>query len=186
MDRPASEKKEAAVSETFQSIDPLADPRWSEFLQRHPRASIFHTPRWLEALRRTYGYTPVVYTTAGSGEALRNGLVFSKVQSWLVRSRLVSLPFSDHVDPLVDDPADLPSLTALLKNGQSQGQWRSIELRPPANSGAVASWTGFSDGRTYFLHRLDLRPSLVDLFRGLQKDSIQRKIRRAEGARSRT
>jgi len=121
-----------------------------------------------------------VYTTAGAGEALRNGLVFSKVESWLVRPRLVSLPFSDHVDTLLDDPGELPSLIALLKAGQSKGQWRSIELRPPANPGAVTSWTGFGDGQSYFLHRLDLRPDLGELFRGLQKDSIQRKIRRAE------
>jgi hypothetical protein len=52
--KPSPEQKAgAAVSETFQSIDPLTDARWEVFLQRHPRASIFHTPRWLEALRRT-------------------------------------------------------------------------------------------------------------------------------------
>jgi len=149
-------------------------------LQRHPRASIFHAPCWLEALRRTYGYTPLVFTTARPGEELHNGLVFSNVRSWLVRPRLVSLPFSDHVDPLLHDAADLPGLIAVLQHGQSEGQWRSIELRPPAYPGAVTSWSGFCDGQSYFLHRLDLRPSLVELFRGLQKDSIQRKIRRAE------
>jgi hypothetical protein len=44
-------------------IDPLLDPRWPEFLQRNPRASIFHTVGWLDALKRTYGYEPVAYTT---------------------------------------------------------------------------------------------------------------------------
>jgi hypothetical protein len=149
-------------------------------LQRHPRASIFHTPRWLEALRRTYGYTPLVFTTARPSDELRNGVVFSNVHSWLIRRRLVSLPFSDHVDPLLDDATDLPGLLNLLKHGQSEGQWRSVELRPPAYPDAPALWKDFCDGQTYFLHCLDLRPSLVDLFRGLQKDSIQRKIRRAE------
>jgi lipid II:glycine glycyltransferase (peptidoglycan interpeptide bridge formation enzyme) len=33
---------------------------------------------------------------------------------------------------------------------------------------------------SFCLHELDLRPTLPDLFRRLQKDSIQRKIRRAE------
>ena len=149
-------------------------------MQRHPRASIFHTPRWLEALRRTYGYTPLVFTTARPSDELRNGVVFSNVHSWLIRRRLVSLPFSDHVDPLLDDATDLPGLLNLLKHGQSEGQWRSVELRPPAYPDAPALWKDFCDGQTYFLHRLDLRPSLVDIFRGLQKDSIQRKIRRAE------
>ena len=44
-------------------IDPPCDPRWPEFLQNNPRASVFHTPGWLRALKRTYGYEPIVYTT---------------------------------------------------------------------------------------------------------------------------
>src|SRR2546430_5296635 len=83
------------------SLDPLEDPRWAEFVQRHPRASVFHTPGWLEALRRTYGYEPVVYTTSLPRAELTNGLVFCRVRSWLTGRRLVSLPFSDHCEPLV-------------------------------------------------------------------------------------
>ncbi len=47
---------------TVYTLNPLEDPRWAEFLQRHPRASVYHTPGWLEALHRTYGYEPIVYT----------------------------------------------------------------------------------------------------------------------------
>jgi Acetyltransferase (GNAT) domain len=172
--------KGAAVSESFQSIDPLKDPRWDEFVCRHPRASIFHTRPWLEALRRTYGYDAVAFTATPAGSQLRNGVVFSRVTSWLVRPRLVSLPFSDHADPLLDDAADCSSLIQTLQQGQAAGKWKSIELRPPDYPGAISPWDGLFDGQTYFLHRLDLRPTLQDLFRGLHKDSIQRKIRRAE------
>ena len=35
-------------------------------------------------------------------------------------------------------------------------------------------------GVTYLLHRLDLRPTAVELFRKFHKDCVQRKIRRAE------
>jgi hypothetical protein len=45
-------------------LDPTNDSRWAEFVERHPRASVFHTVGWLEALRRTYGYEPVAYTTS--------------------------------------------------------------------------------------------------------------------------
>jgi hypothetical protein len=43
--------------------------------EEHPRASVFHTIAWLEALRQTYGYQPVVYTTSAPGNGLRNGIV---------------------------------------------------------------------------------------------------------------
>ena len=76
-------------------LDPLCDPRWSEFIERHPDASIFHSAGWLEALRRTYGYEPLVVTTSGRNEPLLNGIVLCRVRSWATGDRLVSLPFSD-------------------------------------------------------------------------------------------
>src|SRR5437764_1903006 len=91
-------------------IQPLRDTRWDGFLKRHPRASVFHTTAWLEALRRTYGYEPVVYTTTPSGLDLTNALVFCRVESWLTGRRLVSLPFADHCEPLLDGPGDLAPL----------------------------------------------------------------------------
>src|SRR5437899_12562032 len=57
-------------------VDPIEDPRWSEFLNRDPNASIFHSSGWLKALRKTYGYEPVVYTTASPGQVLQGGLLF--------------------------------------------------------------------------------------------------------------
>src|SRR5205085_3632500 len=77
-------------------VDPLKDPRWPRFLEGHPRASVFHSPAWLNALFKTYGYKSIVYTTCRPDEELRNGVVLCRVESWLTGRRLVSLPFSDH------------------------------------------------------------------------------------------
>ena len=83
-------------------IQPLTDPRWAELVKRHPRSSVFHTREWLEALHRTYGYEPVAMTTC-SPDALTNAVVFCRVESRLTGRRLVSLPFSDHCELLVED-----------------------------------------------------------------------------------
>ena len=66
---------------TVYRVDPLTDPRWDDFVEKHPRASVFHTSDWLEALRRTYGYQPVAYTTTPPGIKLTNGVVFCQVSS---------------------------------------------------------------------------------------------------------
>ena len=171
---------QTAVSQVFHIIDPLEDPRWADFVQKHPRASVFHTTSWLKALLQTYGYQPLVFTTSPHGSPLQNGVVFCKVATWIVRPRLVSLPFSDHADPLLDQPDDLDQLLLHLQAGQASGQWSSIEFRSPHQQNLPENWVDFHDGQTYLLHRLDLRPDLQQLFRNLQKDSIQRKIRRAE------
>lgn len=65
-----------AVMELYQ-IDPVRDPRWSELLENHPRASIFHTAGWLEALRRTYGYEPIAYTSSPPGGKSGTGSYFA-------------------------------------------------------------------------------------------------------------
>lgn len=171
--------KGAVVSEIFRSIEPLKDSRWEEFVQRHPRSSIFHTTAWLTALQRTYGYEPLAFTSSPDGAELRNGAVFTRISSWLVRPRLVSLPFSDHTDPLLNDDVELSELFTFLERGRADGKWRSFELRPTQCGSSLSDWAKFLDGRKYLLHYLDLRPSVEDLFRGLHKDSIQRKIRRA-------
>ena len=80
--------------------DPIAERGWSELLERHPEASIFHSAGWLNTLRQTYGYQPFVVTTS-KGSALDNGLVACRVKGWK-SSRIVSLPFSDHCQPLFD------------------------------------------------------------------------------------
>src|SRR5689334_19011211 len=97
-------------SNLVNEIRPLEDPRWTKFVDEHPRSSAFHTAGWLEALRRTYDYEPIALTTSPPDADLQNAVVFCRVNSWLTGRRLVSLPFSDHCNPLVRDQADLDSL----------------------------------------------------------------------------
>ena len=162
---------------TIYSIDPLRDTRWAEFIGRHPRASVFHTPGWLEALRRTYGYVPVAYASTPPGVELTNGLVVCRVRSRLTGRRLVSLPFSDHCEPLVDSRDDLDILLHSLETDGTTDEWKYLEIRPrtlapPPNDATPAD--------AFYLHTVDLTPELGDIFRRLHKDCTQRKIRRAE------
>jgi lipid II:glycine glycyltransferase (peptidoglycan interpeptide bridge formation enzyme) len=106
--------------------------------------------------------------------------VFCKVKSWFAGSRLVSLPFSDHAEPLVSGQSNLTHLLAYLQEGTSEGKWASVELRPPCALNPSIAWGNFRNGQKFALHSLDLQPSLDSLFGGLSKDSTRRKIRRAE------
>jgi CelD/BcsL family acetyltransferase involved in cellulose biosynthesis len=161
-------------------VDPLRDPHWRAFVESHARSSIFHTPEWLEALSRTYGFQPLAVTTSARGEDLKNGLVFCSVKNWRGGRRMVSLPFSDHCEPLVDGD-DLERVLSALKDNLRAGKSRQIELRPVTAPAGLVGESGSEP--TFWLHRLDLRPSLEDLFRGFHKDCVQRCIRRAERER---
>jgi CelD/BcsL family acetyltransferase involved in cellulose biosynthesis len=158
------------------------DPNWSELLDRHPAASVFHSPGWLRALRQTYGYESFVVTTSPA-PTLRNGVVVCRVKSWTSR-RLVSLPFSDHCDPLVNASDDLSEMLALMADEARTAGWRSIECRPRAVVGqpfeAAARGSGLMPSGEYALHLLDLRAGPAEIFRGFHASSTQRAIRRAE------
>ena len=163
-------------------LDPLHDPRWETFVRNHTRASVFHSTNWLRALKIAYGYDPVVVTTDPEQAALTNGLVFCRVKSWLTGRRLVSLPFSDHCEPLVNNSGELDDLLFNLRHDVDTGSWKYIEIRPPFYQ--PGSLTGFSKSLGYCLHRLNLRGrSTQELFHNFHKSCIQRKIRRAERER---
>jgi hypothetical protein len=153
-------------------LNPLADTRWDDLLERHPRASVFHSRGWLEALRRTYGYEPVVLTTSREGP-LENGFALCRVRTWRSR-RLVSLPFSDHCDPLVDRPDDLSAILASLVGEMKKGLWRSLELRP-----RHVALADLPEGASYYLHTLDLTRPARRIFDSFHRSSIQQTIRRA-------
>jgi CelD/BcsL family acetyltransferase involved in cellulose biosynthesis len=163
------------------SFDPLEDSRWTEFVARHPKASIFHTSGWLRALHRTYRFEPVAFTTSRPTDDLQNALVFAAVRSWLTGSRLVSLPFSDHCEPLVDSREELQALCSAVLRHRPEERWRYIEIRPTSPDFSLEA--GFGKGQTFLLHRLNLRPDLDVLLSSFHKDSIRRKIRRAERER---
>ena len=161
-------------------IDPVRDPRWAELVDTHPRASVFHTPGWLEALRRTYGYDSQVLTTSPPGARLTAGLPVCHVKTWFAR-RLVSLPFSDHCEPLVERDAELDELLSFLKQSVDAGTWKYVELRPrDARRRGDEPSGGFRAAQSYCFHRLDLSGTADELFGRFHPSCVQRVIRRAQ------
>jgi hypothetical protein len=162
---------------TVYEIDPTRDERWEEFLQKHTDASIFHTRGWLEALRQTYDYKPVAFTTSPAASPLTNGFPFCQVSSWLGGHRLVSLPFSDHCTPLVGSPDELTYLLTYLREKRDAEKWSYIEIRP--RDSVVTGDTPFEKSKSFYFHKLDLRPSFDEIFQNFHRDCVQRKIERA-------
>ena len=158
-------------------LNPLCDPRWEIFTERHPQASVFHSTNWLRTLQSAYGYEPLAITTSAPDMALDNGLIFCSVKSRLTGWRFVSLPFSDHCEPLVSTSQELDDLLLHMRPYVDSGKWKYFEIRPITHQPGSESALCF---RTYWWHRLDLGRSKQELFQRLHKDSIQRKIRRAE------
>lgn len=164
--------------QSLQIIDPLTDNRWDEFVASHLDSSIFHHSGWLRALAKTYGFRPMVLTDAHNAKQLSNGIAFCEVRSWITGARLVSLPFSDHCEPLLNGDEKVSELIAWIKAESDRRKWRYVEFRPlRAELGADPFVV---PGQSFWFHELSLDPPLNRIFESLHKDSVQRRIRRAE------
>jgi hypothetical protein len=71
-----------------------------QYLSNHHFGSLFSSPEWMEVMTRTYGIEILASVSVSRG--INAALLFSHIRD--VRGeRVVSLPFSDYCDPLVDD-----------------------------------------------------------------------------------
>jgi hypothetical protein len=99
------------------------------------------------------------------------------VDSWLTGRRLVSLPFADHCEVLVDSEADLAAILSALSDELRTDRLDYVSLRPlQPLSFPPGLWSSYA----YCFHRIDLSPDIGTLSSNLHKGSTQRKLRRAE------
>jgi lipid II:glycine glycyltransferase (peptidoglycan interpeptide bridge formation enzyme) len=90
--------------------------------------------------------------------------------------RLVSLPFSDHCEPLFKTPPALTSLLASIGSlGEQEGKY--IELRPLQ---PLQKHDGYFAAARYCWHSIDLRSDLESIFARLHRNHVQRSLRKAE------
>jgi hypothetical protein len=173
-------RNEHALARVYE-VDPLENGRWQRLVERHHHASIFHHVGWLNALHLTYGYEPVILTTSPPTSDLENGMLFCRIRSWLTGNRIVSLPFSDHCAFLCEPDEKFESLICHLHSAKAGQRWKYVELRPVSKTFEEAvQRLGFKPAANYVCHRVDLEPAAEQIFRRLDKDSIQRRVRHAE------
>jgi hypothetical protein len=70
-----------------------------------------------------------VLTTSPSTAQLKNGVVFCRVKSRVTGRRLISLPFSDHCEPLCDSTEDLNFIIRYLQTMLKPQRWKYLEVR---------------------------------------------------------
>jgi CelD/BcsL family acetyltransferase involved in cellulose biosynthesis len=84
----------------IRTVDPRTDPAWRE-LMLSDRGSLFGAPPWLSAICDTYGFDMSANLTLDANGQPTGGFAFAEVDDFL-GPRLLSLPFCDFLDPIVD------------------------------------------------------------------------------------
>jgi len=117
----------------FERINPLIDPRWSEFVCAAPAATAFHHRAWLALLARQYRYELFACCLTDRDGQIQAGVPLARVASRLTGTRLVSLPFSDVVPPLyrADSGPRLELELSRALCAESARQRVSLDLHAP-------------------------------------------------------
>ena len=144
-------------------IDPIEDARWLELLQRAPDASVFHHPAWLRLLGDAYRYAMWAVCVREDGRLVA-GLPVASVASRLTGRRLVALPFSDVVEPVLGGGAPEVReqlLAALDAERRRLGVPLEVHGDVPELAGAVPGdrflhqWVPLAAGTEAVLTRVD-------------------------------
>jgi CelD/BcsL family acetyltransferase involved in cellulose biosynthesis len=127
------------------AVDPRKDHRWRR-LAAGNHGSLFTSPPWIGAVCETYGFTPQARIAVEAGGELVGGLTWVPVRD-IRGERLLSLPFSDRADPLLESPDAWPVLAAdALATGQHLTLRCRADLRPPTEptfrTTGEAAWHG--------------------------------------------
>ena len=93
---------------TIVAADPVTDEAWLR-LAGTPRASLFTSPPWINAVCGTYGFTPRSVVAVDHRGDPTGGFTWVTIDD-ARGTRSSSLPFSDRADPLVDDETGWRSL----------------------------------------------------------------------------
>lgn len=140
-------------------------PLWRELVEGRD-SDVFHSPAWATVLQESYGFT-VRANVLVEGGTPTAGMCFVEVDDPRGK-RVVSLPFSDFCDPLVDE----------------QHQWERLEsLLPDLPSTVRCLHTRIEPGRweeagSFAWHRVDVTVSPDEAWQGLHS-SARRAIRKA-------
>lgn len=152
-------------------MDAARDPtgRWQA--DGHPMASLFCSPSWLEVLERSYGFEVKAVAAANAA----SGRFFYVHIDDIRGERLVSLPFSDYCDPLVDDHGTWLLLTRPLLDTGLPVRLRCLRNRIPVEDGR------FTETGRALWHGCDLTRPEGEAWAGL-RGSARRNIRHAQRA----
>lgn len=153
------------------TVDPCSDARWQTLVHKYP-SSVFHSAEWMRVLTDTYGFDIQAHLVVGADGAPQAGLPFCRISD-LRGERIVSLPFCDYLDPLVESAEQWNLLLDQLAAEGVPVIFRCLHNPVPLTNGRLQE---FKRARW---HGIDLRPDLDTLWMSLN-GAARRAIKKAE------
>jgi hypothetical protein len=155
------------------------ESEWDAFVSQHPLGSVYHTTEWKAVLEQGFPHISgrfLVLREAQSGR-IRAGLPIYRVSSWLLGSRLVSVPFATICDPLVTSPEEWSVLVPELEAERRRTGSNKLVIHAALSGGPVPE--AFAGESNFRHHALALDSDFDALSRSFDKSSVRQKAEKA-------
>jgi hypothetical protein len=151
--------------------------RWDEFVFRNTAGLIFQTSKWKNILEAAFPHirgNVLAVCDSASGE-IRAGIPIYSVRSWLLGTRLVSIPFASVCDALVSSEEDFAELVPHLFEQKPPRAPATLEIRA-SRSGDVLLKNGFAKTSSYKHHYIRVDKPLDALLSSFSQTAIRRML----------
>ena len=153
-------------------VNPLNFSHWDEVIQNFPDYSFFHTSAWSKVIQDSYYYKPYYIITEDNGK-YKAVIPLMIINSLLTNSRAVSLPFSDHCEPLISEGTDFKELFKEVLNLCSKLRLKYLEIR-----GGNKYFNHVNPSTFDYNHQLNLTVGEETLFKNFSSNT-KRNIKKA-------
>lgn len=167
---------------TVEWLSNRREAEWDFFVSENPLGSLYHTTEWKAVIEEAFPHIRgrfLVLRAEGSGQ-IEAGLPVFQVKSWLLGSRLVSVPFATVCDPLVSSPAQWNVLGLELENERRRTRSKRFVIRAALRAEQVPE--NFSRNAHFRHHLLALDSDFDALCRRFDKNSVRQKAEKARRA----
>jgi len=158
------------------------EQEWDAFVLRHPLGSLYHKSDWKRVIEQAFPHIRgrfLVLREGGSGQ-IQAGLPIYNVSSWLLGSRLVSVPFATVCDPLVTTLAEWDMLAPELEMERGRTKSKKLEIRAVLSAGIMPP--SFGSRSLFRHHALPLDRDFDALCLLFDKQSVRQKAEKARRA----
>ena len=164
-----------------ESIDPLKDKRWDEFVRKHPLGWVAHLSGWKRVLETSFPHMKGHYFALVDPQSnqIKAGLPVFEVRSWLTGNRLISIPFATLSDPLVSATDEMDALLIEAKNLLQGMNFSYMELKT-LHAVPFMDKKHLADECFFRHHYLELREGPESLWKSLNYKAVRYEINRSQ------
>jgi serine/alanine adding enzyme len=154
-------------------LDAGAVTEWDDFVMQHPRASLYHTARWVDFAGDVFRFERRYWLARDAANRLVGVLPLVRQTSLFFGTRWVSLPFFNYGGPLGDSPAIEESMIRGAAAAAHGARGTTLEIRDTVPGRSMSC----RRGKVTMLRELPESPELL----GKQLGSkIRSQVRRAD------